>query len=134
MACCPDAVIVAADVIAVGVLQAFNAVGVLVPRDISVISINNQTISQLTSPPLSTFSIDQNELARVATLMLGDAISANARFVSMRTCRRRWWCAIVLCRQNSGYFLLLYSNRAISRLAWFRFDVEAFAYRKYRFW
>ena len=70
----PDAVIVAADVIA-GVLQAFNAVGVLVPRDISVISINNQTISQLTSPPLSTFSIDQNELARVATLMLGDAIS-----------------------------------------------------------
>lgn len=58
-----------------GVLQAFNAVGVLVPRDISVISINNQTISQLTSPPLSTFSIDQNELARVATLMLGDAIS-----------------------------------------------------------
>jgi LacI family transcriptional regulator len=71
----PDAVIVAADVIAVGVLQAFNAVGVLVPRDISVISINNQTISQLTSPPLSTFSIDQNELARVATLMLGDAIS-----------------------------------------------------------
>ena len=71
----PDAVIVAADVIAVGVLQAFNAVGVLVPRDISVISINNQTISQLTSPPLSTFSIDQNELARVATLALGDAIS-----------------------------------------------------------
>lgn len=62
----PDAVIVAADVI---------AVGVLVPRDISVISINNQTISQLTSPPLSTFSIDQNELARVATLALGDAIS-----------------------------------------------------------
>lgn len=71
----PDAVIVAADVIAVGVLQAFNAVGVLVPRDISVISINNQTISQLTSPPLSAFSIDQNELARVATLALCDAIS-----------------------------------------------------------
>ena len=31
-------------------------------------------------------------------------LPANARFVSMRTCRRRWWCAIVLCRQNSGYF------------------------------
>lgn len=38
----PDAVIVSADIIAVGVLQAFNAVGVIVPRDISVISINNQ--------------------------------------------------------------------------------------------
>ncbi len=72
----PDAVIVAADVIAVGVLQAFNAVGVIVPRDISVISINNQTIAQLTSPPLSTFAIDQNELARVAIFTLADAIAS----------------------------------------------------------
>lgn len=68
----PDAVIVSADIIAVGVLQAFNAVGVIVPRDISVISINNQTIAQLTSPPLSTFAIDQNELARVAILTLAE--------------------------------------------------------------
>lgn len=72
----PDAVIVSADIIAVGVLQAFNAVGVIVPRDISVISINNQTIAQLTSPPLSTFAIDQNELARVAILTLADAIAS----------------------------------------------------------
>lgn len=72
----PDAVIVAADVIAVGVLQAFNAVGVIVPRDISVISINNQMIAQLTSPPLSTFAIDQNELARVAIFTLADAIAS----------------------------------------------------------
>ena len=57
-------------------LQAFNAVGVIVPRDISVISINNQTIAQLTSPPLSTFAIDQNELARVAILTLADAIAS----------------------------------------------------------
>lgn len=71
----PDAVIIAADVIAVGVLQAFNASGVLVPRDISVISINNQMIAQLTSPPLSTFVIDQSELARVAILTLADAIA-----------------------------------------------------------
>jgi len=61
----PDAVIVSADIIAVGVLQAF-----------SVISINNQTIAQLTSPPLSTFAIDQNELARVAILTLADAIAS----------------------------------------------------------
>lgn len=91
----PDAVIVAADVIAVGVLQAFNAVGVLVPRDISVISINNQTISQLTSPPLSTFSIDQNELARVATLALGDAISGN------RTIRQHAYLSTSLVARDS---------------------------------
>lgn len=91
----PDAVIVAADVIAVGVLQAFNAVGVLVPRDISVISINNQTISQLTSPPLSTFSIDQNELARVATLTLGDAISGK------RTIRQHVYLSTSLVARDS---------------------------------
>ena len=91
----PDAVIVAADVIAVGVLQAFNAVGVLVPRDISVISINNQTISQLTSPPLSTFSIDQNELARVATLALGDAISGT------RTIRQHAYLSTSLVARDS---------------------------------
>lgn len=91
----PDAVIVAADVIAVGVLQAFNAVGVLVPRDISVISINNQTISQLTSPPLSTFSIDQNELARVATLALGDAISGK------RTIRQHTYLSTSLVARDS---------------------------------
>lgn len=91
----PDAVIVAADVIAVGVLQAFNAVGVLVPRDISVISINNQTISQLTSPPLSTFSIDQNELARVATLALCDAISGK------RTIRQHAYLSTSLVARDS---------------------------------
>lgn len=82
----PDAVIVAADVI---------AVGVLVPRDISVISINNQTISQLTSPPLSTFSIDQNELARVATLALGDAISGK------RTIRQHAYLSTSLVARDS---------------------------------
>ncbi|MBS6205580.1 MAG: LacI family DNA-binding transcriptional regulator [Bifidobacterium catenulatum] len=82
----PDAVIVAADVI---------AVGVLVPRDISVISINNRTISQLTSPPLSTFSIDQNELARVATLALGDAISGK------RTIRQHAYLSTSLVARDS---------------------------------
>lgn len=91
----PDAVIVAADVIAVGMLQAFNAVGVLVPRDISVISINNQTISQLTSPPLSTFSIDLNELVRVATLTLGDAISGK------RTIRQHVYLSTSLVARDS---------------------------------
>ena len=40
----PDAFIVAADLIAVGVLQAFISAGVLVSRDTVVVSINNQSI------------------------------------------------------------------------------------------
>ena len=99
----PDAVIVAADVIAVGVLQAFNAVGVIVPRDISVISINNQTIAQLTSPPLSTFAIDQNELARVAILHVGRCDRQQTDSPgNMCTCPRRWRCATASCRNNDS--------------------------------
>ena len=72
----PDAFIVAADTIAVGVLQAFTAAGVLVPRDTSVISINNQAIVQYTSPTLTSYDIDQNELADTAIMMLAEAISS----------------------------------------------------------
>ena len=72
----PDAFIVAADSIAVGVLQAFTAAGVLVPRDTSVISINNQAITQYTSPTLTSYDIDQNELADTAITMLAEAISS----------------------------------------------------------
>ena len=72
----PDAFIVAADTIAVGVLQAFTAAGVLVPRDTSVISINNQAIAQYTSPTLTSYDIDQNEMADTAITMLAEAISS----------------------------------------------------------
>ena len=72
----PDAFIVAADSIAVGVLQAFTAAGVLVPRDTSVISINNQAIAQYTSPTLTSYDIDQNELADTAITMLAEVISS----------------------------------------------------------
>lgn len=71
----PDAFIVAADQIAVGVLQAFTAAGILVPRDVSVVSVNNQSVAQYTSPPLSSYAIDQNELADTAITMLAEAIS-----------------------------------------------------------
>lgn len=59
----PDAVIVAADPLAVGVLQAFATENVMVPRDIKVISINNQEIAKYTSPALSSYDISQDELA-----------------------------------------------------------------------
>ena len=80
----PDAVIVAADVIAVGVLQAFNAVGVIVPRDISVISINNQTIAQLTSPPLSTFAIEVDRVdEKVGMNVFPVCMGADQDFISL---------------------------------------------------
>ena len=60
----PDALIVAADPIAVGVLQAFAAAGILVPRDMRLVSINNQEIANYTSPTLSSYDINKDELAK----------------------------------------------------------------------
>lgn len=71
----PDAFICAADVIAVGVLQAFNAAGIIVPRDVALISVNDQPIAQYTSPPLTTYRIDQQDLADSGIRMLAEAIS-----------------------------------------------------------
>ena len=70
----PDAVIVAADTLAVGLLQAFAAKGILVPRDVKMISINNQEVSKYTSPTLSTYDIDKGELTRAAVLMLAESL------------------------------------------------------------
>lgn len=73
----PDCFIVATDSLAVGVIQAFTKAGILVPRDVSIISINNQSISRYISPPLTTYAIDQTALARNALLMLSQSISFN---------------------------------------------------------
>lgn len=71
----PDALIVATDPLAVGVLQAFSAAGILVPRDIRLISINNQEIAKYTSPALSSYDINKDELAKVAVFMLSEALA-----------------------------------------------------------
>ena len=64
----PDGLIVAADVLAVGALQALNALRVEVPDELAVVSVNNQWIARYTSPPLSSYAIDQRELARMVAV------------------------------------------------------------------
>ncbi len=71
----PNALVVAADPLAVGALQAFAAAGVLVPRDMRLVSINNQEIAKYTSPALSSYDIDKDELAKAAVFMLSEALS-----------------------------------------------------------
>ena len=73
----PDAVIVAADPLAVGVLQAFANEGVLAPGDIKIVSINNQEIAKYTSPSLSSYDINKDELAKAAVFMLSEALSTH---------------------------------------------------------
>lgn len=75
----PDAFICASDTITVGVLQAFNEGGVLVPRDTSIISINNSELAKYVSPPLTTYEIDQPEMCRIAVDYLHDLINHPGR-------------------------------------------------------
>ncbi|HJE26886.1 LacI family DNA-binding transcriptional regulator [Limosilactobacillus pontis] len=70
----PDAFIVASDTLSVGVLQAFNEAGVIVPRDTAVISVNNSEVARYVSPPLSSYNINQETLGRMAIKLLQDLI------------------------------------------------------------
>lgn len=54
----PDAVCIASDTLAVGVLQALNEQGIKVPEQMGIFSINDMSIGKYLSPPLTTIHID----------------------------------------------------------------------------
>nr|WP_202049275.1 LacI family DNA-binding transcriptional regulator [Bacillus glycinifermentans] len=66
----PTAFFTAADPIAVGCLQALNEKGIAIPGRVSIISINNISVSKYVSPPLTTFHIDIGELCKNAIELL----------------------------------------------------------------
>lgn len=70
----PDGFIIASDLLAVGVLQAFNEHNINVPNDTAIISINDIDVVKYTSPPLTTFRIDTDQLAKTAINTLKDNI------------------------------------------------------------
>lgn len=53
----PTALCVASDTLAVGVLQALNEANIQIPEQVSVFSINDISIAQYVSPPLTTFHV-----------------------------------------------------------------------------
>lgn len=54
----PTAFCLASDTLAIGFLQALNEKNIVIPDRVAVFSINNSSISQYVSPPLSTYHID----------------------------------------------------------------------------
>lgn len=54
----PEAICVATDTLSVGLLQAFQEEGIVVPKHTEVFSINDIKLAQYVSPPLTTFHID----------------------------------------------------------------------------
>ena len=60
-------------------MQALNALRVAVPDELAVVSVNNQSIARYTSPSLSSYAIDQRELARMAFSTLIDGLKHERR-------------------------------------------------------
>lgn len=75
----PEGFVVASDTLAVGVLQAFTAAGVLVPRDLQLISINDSDVAKYVSTPLTTYRIDQQAMSALALQLIQGALSGPAR-------------------------------------------------------
>lgn len=70
----PKGFLIASDPMAVGVLQVFNEHRITVPVDTAIISINDIDIARYVSPPLTTFHINTDELARQAINTLKDIL------------------------------------------------------------
>ncbi len=70
----PTAVACANDMIAIGLMQYFNSVGINVPDDISVVGMDNIAMSEIVKPGLTTVSNDSGEFAEKAAKLLFDRI------------------------------------------------------------
>jgi DNA-binding LacI/PurR family transcriptional regulator len=64
--CLPTAVIVANDMMALGVMQECRASGLRIPLDLSVIGFDDIAFAELSDPPLTTISLPRAELGRRA--------------------------------------------------------------------
>ncbi|PJW16316.1 LacI family transcriptional regulator [Geobacillus sp. WSUCF-018B] len=77
----PTAFFVAADPIAVGCLQALNEHRIPIPERVSVIGVNNISITKYVSPPLTTFHIDIHEICKSAIELLLERIQRKRNIV-----------------------------------------------------
>ena len=62
----PTAIFVASDHMAIASISAINSLGLKVPEDISVIAISDITESAYLTPPLTTISIPQKDMGKIA--------------------------------------------------------------------
>lgn len=73
----PDALFIANDSIALGVLKALNEKKINIPEDIAIISINDIPASSFTFPALSTIKIHSELMGSQAVRILKDKIESN---------------------------------------------------------
>lgn len=70
----PTAIACANDMIAIGIMQYFNSVGIEVPKDISIVGMDDIAMSEIIKPALTTVKNDSSEFAEKATKLLFDRI------------------------------------------------------------
>ena len=58
------------DLIAIGAIRAFQEAGYRIPQDIAIIGFDNTTVGTMTTPTLSTVSVNRNIMARQAVSSL----------------------------------------------------------------
>lgn len=66
----PEALFIASDSIAPGVLRALQEHGIHVPRDISIITFNNTVLSEYSNPPLTSIEVFMRENVRAAVFCM----------------------------------------------------------------
>ncbi|MCD8501798.1 MAG: LacI family DNA-binding transcriptional regulator [Bacillaceae bacterium] len=71
----PTALVVADDVMTLGVYRMLNQLGLSVPNDISIISFNNLMVSEISVPPMTTVDINIFGLGYEATNLLIEQIT-----------------------------------------------------------
>ena len=66
----PDAIFCANDLLALGALSALRAAGRSVPGDVAVVGMDNTSLSEVTSPPLTSVDLGSGDRARLAAELL----------------------------------------------------------------
>lgn len=109
----PTAIIAGGISILSGVLRAIRAIGLSVPKDISVVGSSDPDLAQLSTPPISVLVWDAEEVGRASAQMMlnrlqGESDSLPGGFYSART-----WSYVAhapLLPNNSAWVLISVEN------------------------
>lgn len=70
----PTAVLAAYDDLAYGAMKAINEAGLRIPEDISIVGINNNTVSNYTNPPLTSIDNPAKDVGDMAAVLMLERI------------------------------------------------------------
>lgn len=80
----PSAFVADNDIIALGAIHAFKKFGIDVPKDISIIGIDDMPFCEMSSPKLTTIKIFKREMGREAVRLLLDVIENKSPYTQKR--------------------------------------------------